>query len=122
VVRKGQAGQTYNVGGGVQPTNLEIVEYLCAALDEARPDSQYAPHRSLMRFVADRPGHDRRYAIDSKKIWDELSWKPRHTLKAGLKKTVEWYLGHPEWIAGIRRKGDYRDWIKRNYGGRGESE
>lgn len=118
VVRKGRPGETYNVGGGVQPTNLEIVEKLCAALDEARPDSRYVPHKSLMKFVADRPGHDRRYAIDSAKIRAELGWKPRHALEEGLKKTIEWYLGHPEWLAAVRAQGDYRDWIARNYGRR----
>jgi dTDP-glucose 4,6-dehydratase len=122
VVREGRAGQTYNIGGSVQPTNLEIVEKLCAALDEARKGSPHCPHRALMKFVADRPGHDRRYAIDSSKIQAELGWKPRQTLEAGLKKTVAWYLEHPEWIEAIRTKGHYRDWIERNYGGRGGAE
>jgi dTDP-glucose 4,6-dehydratase len=118
VVRNGRPGETYNVGGGVQPTNLEIVEMLCSTLDEALPNSKYVPHRSLIEFVADRPGHDRRYAIDCAKIRTELGWRPRHTLQEGLKMTIAWYLTNQEWITAIQSKGNYRDWIVRNYRGR----
>jgi dTDP-glucose 4,6-dehydratase len=126
VVTDGRAGETYNVGGAAdpmpgrgEPSNLEIVEMLCRILDEARPGSPHGPHRRLVRFVADRPGHDRRYAIDSSKIRGELSWRPRHTLEEGLRKTVAWYLAHPEWIDAIRKQGNYGSWLERNYGQRG---
>ncbi|HMA55092.1 MAG TPA: dTDP-glucose 4,6-dehydratase, partial [Acidobacteriota bacterium] len=119
VVRAARSGETYNIGGGEQLTNLQLVEFLCRVLDEMRPKGTSVPHRSLMRFVADRPGHDRRYAMDSGKIRRELGWRPRHTLEEGLRKTVQWYLEHPEWVTAIREQGDYRNWIKRNYGERG---
>jgi dTDP-glucose 4,6-dehydratase len=115
VISRGQVGQTYNIGGRSQPTNLQVVEHLCTALDEALPDSSYAPHRQLIRFVRDRPGHDRRYAIDSTKIQTELGWRPRCSLGTGLQKTVEWYLSHPEWVEAIRKQGEYRMWMERNY-------
>ena len=120
VVRAGRSGETYNIGGGTQPTNLQIVEFICKVLDEARPDGKCMPHRSLMRFVPDRPGHDRRYAMDIGKIRRELGWRPRHALEEGLRKTVNWYIEHPEWIRAIREHGDYQNWIKRNYRERGE--
>ncbi len=120
VLREGKAGQTYNVGGNSQPTNLEVVQYLCAALDENLPDSPHAPHSSLMRFVTDRPGHDRRYAIDITKIQRELGWQPRQSLGSGLQKTIAWYLSHPEWVEAIREQGDYQAWMQRNYEKRGE--
>jgi len=119
VLRKSPPGQTYNIGGGTQPTNLEVIEYLCSALDEALPEAAHAPHRQLMRFVADRPGHDRRYAMDITKITRELGWQPRHALGSGLQETVRWYLEHPAWVANIRSKGDYQQWMQRNYELRG---
>ncbi len=125
VVRAGRSRETYNIGGGTQPTNLQIVEFLCQVLDEARPEAKHVPHKSLMQYVADRPGHDRRYAMDSGKIRRELGWRPRHTLEEGLRKTTKWYVEHPEWVKAIREQGDYRSWIKRNYdgrGGRGETQ
>jgi dTDP-glucose 4,6-dehydratase len=115
VISRGCAGQTYNIGGGSQPTNLQVIEHLCAALDEALPDSAYAPHRQLIQFVADRPGHDRRYAIDTTKISTELGWQPRCSLGSGLQKTVEWYLSHPEWVEAIRKQEGYRQWMDKNY-------
>jgi dTDP-glucose 4,6-dehydratase len=115
VLSHGRAGETYNIGGGSQPTNLQVIEHLCAALDEALPDSAYAPHKKLIQFVADRPGHDRRYAIDSTKISTELGWQPRCSLGTGLQKTVEWYVSHPEWVEAIRKQGDYRQWVEKNY-------
>jgi dTDP-glucose 4,6-dehydratase len=115
VITRGQVGETYNIGGGSQPTNLQVVEHLCAALDEVLPESKYAPHRQLIQFVADRPGHDRRYAIDISKINTELGWQPRCSLGRGLQKTVEWYTSHPEWIEAIHQQGDYRQWVAKNY-------
>ena len=120
VLRQGKLGESYNIGGGSQPRNIEVVEHLCTALDEAVPDSAYAPHRSLITHVADRPGHDRRYAIDITKINRELGWQPRQSLGSGLQKTVEWYLAHPEWLAAITRQREYQQWMERNYGSRRE--
>jgi dTDP-glucose 4,6-dehydratase len=115
ILSQGQPGQTYNIGGGAQPTNLLVIDQLCALMDEAYPESAYAPHSSLKRFVADRLGHDRRYAIDFGKIKAELGWEPRQSFGSGLQKTLEWYLGHPEWVAEVQQQGDYQAWINRNY-------
>jgi dTDP-glucose 4,6-dehydratase len=118
VLRKGQPGETYNIGGGNQPPNLVVVRTLCEIMDECVPASPYVPHESLIRFVADRPGHDRRYAMDSAKIHRELGWQPRHTLAEGLMKTAEWYLENTEWIQNIQKHPDYQKWLAVNYGGR----
>jgi len=115
VITRGRTGETYNIGGNSQPTNLQVVEQLCAALDEALPDSPFTPHRQLIQFVADRPGHDRRYAIDSAKIRSELGWQPRCSLGSGLQRTVEWYLSHPEWVEAIRKQEEFRLWMDKNY-------
>jgi dTDP-glucose 4,6-dehydratase len=119
VLERGRPGQTYNVGGGNQITNLELVRRLCALLDEQVPDSPHRPHARLIRHVADRPGHDRRYAIDDAKIRTELGWQPGVGLADGLARTVRWYLEHGEWIAEVR-SGEYRSWMDRNYAQRGE--
>ncbi len=118
VITRGRPGETYNVGGGNQPANLTVVQTLCEILDECRPNSPYAPHASLIKFVPDRPGHDRRYAMDITKINQELGWQPRQSLASGLLKTVEWYLSHPEWVEAIRRQKDYQEWLERNYANR----
>lgn len=118
VASKAQNGKTYNIGGGTQPKNIEVVNHLCAALDELIPNSKYAPHKNLIRFVEDRPGHDRRYAMDIASIYNDLGWSPRHTLGSGLKQTVEWYVSHPEWMETIRKKADYKTWMEKNYEGR----
>jgi dTDP-glucose 4,6-dehydratase len=115
VLRGGSPGQTYNIGAGSQPTNLELVHQLCAALDELLPDSPSVPHSSLMRFVPDRPGHDRRYAIDITKIKTQLGWQPKQSLGGGLQKTIQWYLSHPGWVAAINHQQDYQQWLERNY-------
>lgn len=115
VLEKGNPGETYNIGGGNQPTNLKVVQTLCDILDECAPHSPYIPHSQLIQFVSDRPGHDRRYAMDITKIKQELGWQPRHSLETGLLKTVKWYLSHPEWVANIRKRNDYQEWVKRNY-------
>ena len=115
VLRKGRLGQTYNIGGGSQPTNLEIVQHRCAAMDELLPHFPFCPHSSLMRFVPDRPGHDRRYAIDFTKIKTQLGWQPKQSLGTGLQKTIEWYLSNPDWVSAIRQQQDYQLWLERNY-------
>lgn len=115
VLTKGQTGSTYNIGGENQPANLTIVETICDILDEIQPASVHAPHRNLIEFVADRPGHDRRYDMDTHKISNELGWRPRHTLKQGLLDTVQWYLAHAEWVTAIRQKQEYKGWMDANY-------
>ncbi|MDC0685674.1 MULTISPECIES: dTDP-glucose 4,6-dehydratase [Sorangium] len=119
VLERGRAGQSYNIGGGNQPTNLEIVHQICAYLDTRFPESPYRPYSRLLRFVPDRPGHDRRYAVDFRKIERELGWQPRFSLEEGLRETIEWYLANPEWLSAIGRRDDYHGWIERNYTKRG---
>ena len=116
VLGKGRVGQTYNIGGKCEKTNLDLVRTVCRLLDEMLPESLYKPHESLITFVKDRPGHDRRYAIDCSKIERELGWYPKESLETGLRKTIEWYLGNPEWIKSVQT-GEYREWIARQYGG-----
>ena len=107
VLEDGQPGEVYNVGGDNEKTNLDLVSTLCKILDDLVPDSPHKPHKSLIQFVADRPGHDRRYAIDAGKIKRELGWKPEETLDTGLHKTVQWYLEHPKWVERVM-SGTYR--------------
>jgi dTDP-glucose 4,6-dehydratase len=114
VLAHGKPGGTYNVGGGVEKPNLEIVNSICSILDELRPHDPVVPHSKLITFVADRPGHDRRYAMDASKIRSELGWRPRETFESGMRKTVEWYLSHEKWIAGVT-SGSYRQWIASQY-------
>jgi len=114
VLKHGAPGETYNIGGNNQPTNLSIVESICTLLDEFVP-GKYSPRRNLITFVADRPGHDRRYAMDTGKIRRTLGWKPRHTLQEGLRRTVEWYLANLEWADSIRERSEYQNWVMKNY-------
>jgi dTDP-glucose 4,6-dehydratase len=118
IVRNGRTGETYNVGGENQPTNLEVVRRLCAILDERLPGSAYAPHASLIQFVVDRPGHDRRYAMDTAKVRRELGWSPRRSLESGLRRTVDWYLANADWVSAVRRQQHYQQWLASNYGAR----
>jgi len=120
VLKDSQPRETYTIGGGNQPANLQIVHTLCDILDELRPDSPHTPHRQLIRFVTDRPGHDRRYAMDITKIGRQLNWQPRHSLSSGLLKTVEWYLQNPDWVEAIRKQQDYQGWLTKNYNERTE--
>jgi len=102
VLRKGKVGETYNIGGNNEKTNLDVVKTLCALLDELVPDSPYKPHASLITYVKDRPGHDKRYAIDASKIKNELGWQPMETFETGLRKTVQWYLAHRDWCRHVQ--------------------
>jgi len=114
VLARGQVGATYNIGGWNEKYNLEVIETICSILDELRPDDPVVPHRQLITFVKDRPGHDRRYAIDARKIESELSWKPRESFESGIRKTVRWYLDNEAWINEVT-SGAYRQWIETHY-------
>jgi dTDP-glucose 4,6-dehydratase len=107
VLAKGRVGQTYNVGGDSEKQNIEVVEAICALLDQRRPRQDGLPRSSQITFVADRPGHDRRYAIDASKLKDELGWEPRHTFEQGIALTVDWYLEHQDWVKRVL-DGSYR--------------
>lgn len=120
VLAKGNPGETYNIGSSNERSNIDVVRMLCWLLDELRPNAAIGSYSSLITFVKDRPGHDRRYAIDSGKIQRELNWAPRETFETGLRKTVLWYLEHHSWIQDVQ-SGSYRDWIEHNYGDRGVS-
>jgi dTDP-glucose 4,6-dehydratase len=114
VLARGCVGETYNIGSGMERTNIDIVRTLCDILDAVLPQSAFRPHASLITYVKDRPGHDLRYAIDAIKVRRELDWSPAEALDTGLRKTVDWYLNHSEWVRSITT-GDYRNWIERNY-------
>jgi dTDP-glucose 4,6-dehydratase len=114
VLRQGRIGETYNIGGRNELKNLDVVNTICAALDEFRPNDPVVPHRGLIKFVTDRPGHDRRYAMDTRKIESELGWRPRETFETGIHKTVRWYLDNEAWAQGVT-SGNYRQWMAKQY-------
>ncbi|OWY34807.1 dTDP-glucose 4,6-dehydratase [Herbaspirillum aquaticum] len=114
VLARGQAGQTYNIGGWNEQANLHVVHTLCDTLDELQPRAQ-GSYRELITFVKDRPGHDRRYAIDARKLERELGWKPAESFESGIRKTVQWYLANGDWVAQIR-SGAYLNWLQQQYG------
>jgi dTDP-glucose 4,6-dehydratase len=118
VLARGEVGETYNIGGCSERTNLQVVRVLCSILDELQPQSSHAPHENLVKFVQDRPGHDRRYAIDATKLERELGWRARWSFESGLRETVQWYLRNPGWVERVT-SGDYRRWIEANYERRG---
>lgn len=114
VLEGGTLGEVYNVGGWNEKPNLEIVQTVCALLDELRPRADGVSYAEQVKYVTDRPGHDRRYAIDASKIERELNWKPAETFATGIRKTVEWYLANESWVANVQ-SGSYRDWVTTNY-------
>ena len=115
VLQAGAPGEVYNVGGWNEMPNMHIVHHLCSLLDELRPRAGGAPHQELIRFVTDRPGHDRRYAIDARKIERQLGWRPTETFESAIRKTLQWYLDNQEWVANVQ-SGGYRDWMAKHYG------
>ncbi|MEZ5727103.1 MAG: dTDP-glucose 4,6-dehydratase [Burkholderiaceae bacterium] len=118
VLEAGRIGETYNVGGWNEKPNIEVVQSLCAVLDAERARADGASYADQITYVRDRPGHDRRYAIDASKLADELDWRPAETFETGIRKTVRWYLDHPEWVERVT-SGAYQQWIGRHYGSRG---
>ena len=116
VLEDGRVGETYNVGGNSEMPNIDIVRRVCTLVDEFRPDPA-GPRERLITFVKDRPGHDRRYAINASKIAAELSWQPAETFDSGIRKTIAWYLDNQDWVAAVQ-SGAYRDWMERNYSNR----
>ncbi len=118
ILRRGDPGETYNIGGDNQPTNLEVVQLLCEILDQLVPDSAFRPHTALITMVTDRPGHDRRYAMDTSKIKRALGWSPQWDLEQGLRSTVEWYLANPDWVEAVRQRPSYQEWLEANYAAR----
>ena len=114
VLARGRAGETYNIGGQNELKNLDVVNTICAVLDELRPQASAQPHSKLITYVTDRPGHDRRYAMNISKIEAELGWRPRETFETGIRKTIQWYLDNPDWIQSVT-SGSYRQWMATQY-------
>ena len=114
VLEVGRLGEIYNVGGWNEKANLDIVHTVCALLDELRPRADGKPYKDQITYVTDRPGHDRRYAIDASKLERELGWKPAETFESGIRMTVQWYLDNPDWVANVQ-SGAYREWVQKQY-------
>jgi dTDP-glucose 4,6-dehydratase len=117
VLERGVVGETYNIGGNNQRSNLEVVQTICSLLDELMPESNHRPHAQLITYVKDRPGHDRRYAIDARKIERELRWTPEESFETGMRKTIEWYLSNERWVASATGAA-YQEWVATNYSNR----
>ncbi|MGL4994732.1 MAG: dTDP-glucose 4,6-dehydratase, partial [Deefgea sp.] len=115
VLEAGKVGETYNVGGWNEKANLDVVKTICSLLDELQPKSDGKAYVEQITYVTDRPGHDRRYAIDARKLERELGWKPAETFESGIRKTVEWYLGNQDWVGNVT-SGAYREWVSTQYG------
>jgi dTDP-glucose 4,6-dehydratase len=115
VIHKGKAGETYNIGGNNEVKNIDLVRMLCDLMDELAPDLPVNPAQNLITFVKDRPGHDRRYAIDASKIRTELGWQPQETVEGGLRKTIQWYLDHRDWWQPLLSK-EYQEYYGKVYG------
>jgi dTDP-glucose 4,6-dehydratase len=115
VLEAGTLGEVYNIGGWNEKPNLDIVHIVCALLDELKPRADGVPYKQQITYVTDRPGHDRRYAIDARKIEQALGWKPAETFETGIRKTVQWYLDNPDWVANVQ-SGSYREWVSKQYG------
>jgi dTDP-glucose 4,6-dehydratase len=116
VLEAGRVGEVYNVGGWNEQPNLQVVKTICTILDQTRPRADGKSYADQITFVKDRPGHDRRYAIDAGKIERELGWRPQETFESGIRKTVAWYLAHADWVEGVT-SGSYRTWVEKQYGG-----
>ena len=114
VLQAGRVGEVYNVGGWNEQPNIDIVHTVCALLDELRPRADGQAYSGQITYVTDRPGHDRRYAIDARKLEQELGWKPAETFETGIRKTVQWYLDNPSWVANVQ-SGAYREWVQKQY-------
>jgi dTDP-glucose 4,6-dehydratase len=114
VLKRGRPGETYNIGGSNEIKNLDVVNTICSVLDELRPKDPVVPHKNLITFVKDRPGHDRRYAMDATKIQSELGWRPKETFESGMRKTIQWYLDNDAWIQSVT-SGAYRQWMATQY-------
>ncbi len=114
VLAQGKVGETYNIGGCNEQANIDVVKMICSILDELQPRADGRSYQTQISFVTDRPGHDKRYAIDASKIRHDLAWLPKETFASGLEKTIRWYLAHPDWIEHVT-SGSYRDWIKQHY-------
>jgi dTDP-glucose 4,6-dehydratase len=115
VLEAGRLGEVYNIGGWNEMANLDVVHTVCAILDEFSPRADGQPYKEQITYVKDRPGHDRRYAIDATKLERELGWKPAETFETGIRKTVQWYLDHQDWVQNVT-SGAYRDWVGKQYG------
>jgi dTDP-glucose 4,6-dehydratase len=115
VLQAGRIGETYNIGGWNEKANIDVVKLICSHLDLLKPRADGKPYADQITYVTDRPGHDRRYAIDARKVERELGWKPNETFETGIQKTIQWYLDHPEWVAHVT-SGEYRHWVDKQYG------
>ena len=114
VLQRGHIGEVYNIGGWNEKPNIEVVYYICDILDKLYSKSDGSSYRNQIKFISDRPGHDRRYAIDASKISNELQWKPDESFESGIKKTVQWYLNNSAWVKNVQN-GSYQEWINKHY-------